>query len=150
MAVTAFVSGCLWNIWQRSNSPLKSRHPKAKDFEHLLKTDLRELKDCITELCVHLNLQPLHIAQPKVWNNLLQVVKETRDFMTHPRPEQVEFNKIIGDAFGKRSWAFPSKVAEETIGYFYDARKYTRPPWLKENREFQVPIILALSAAKRE
>jgi hypothetical protein len=149
MAVTAFVNGRLGESWEHPNSALRKKHPKCRNVIELLK-HLWTLENCINELCLQYKIKCLRDENPKLWKDFHEVVKRTRDFMTHPKPEQVEFNKITGDAFGKRSWAFPSKVAEEVIGYFYDAQGYTKPPWLKENQEFQIPIILALSVAKRE
>ena len=149
MAMTAFLTACLWKVWKLPTSPLTSRFPNAKSFKHLLKSDLKEMKDCITELCTYYNLQPLHVAEPKLWNDLQQVVKTTRDFMTHPTPDAVEFNKIIGDAMKKHTWARPAQIAEQVMRYFYTGQTQKPPEWLKENKEFRFETIRALSVQSR-
>ena len=145
MAITDFVSGNLWKIWERPSSPLKSKYPKANDFTHLLKRELRETKDCITELCIQLKIKPLHEANPKLWTDLIQTLKETRDFLTHPRPDAVEFDTIVGDAVEKHAWAVPAHIAEQVIRYFHVAQKRRPPGWLSANKEFRIEAIRALS-----
>lgn len=145
MAINAFVSICLWDIWDRPNSPLQAKYPKAKGFKHLLKTDLRELKDSINELCAHYNLEPLHKSNPEVWNGLLQIVKATRDFMTHPTPDAVEFNKIVGDAVQKHTWGKPAHIVEQTMIHFFDKQGLASPEWIKKNTDFQIEAIRALA-----
>jgi len=149
MAMTAFVTVCLWKVWEHPNSPLKSKYPKAKSFKHLLKTDLKELKDCIKEACKHYGLKPLHTAEPKLWYDLLQVLKTTRDFMTHPTPDATEFDKIVGDALKKHTWAKPSQIAEQVLRYFYTNQTQKPPEWLKKNQEFCFKAICALSVQPR-
>jgi hypothetical protein len=149
MAVNAFVTVLLWKVWELPNSPLKSNYPKAKSFKHLLKTDLKELKDGLSEACLHYGVKPMHLADPQLWNEFLKIVKWTRDFMTHPTPDPIEFSKIIGDALEKHTWERPARIAERVIQYFYAAESQTPPEWLKQNKEFCFETIRALSAQSR-
>jgi hypothetical protein len=55
MALNAFVSGCLWKIWELSDSPLKAKFSGASNFKHLLNSDLKELKKCILELASNIS-----------------------------------------------------------------------------------------------
>jgi hypothetical protein len=144
MALNAFASGCLWQVWQMPNSPLKAKYPDARDFKHLLKTRLKELKVCISELYPLLGVEPLDKADPKLWNKMLQVLKITRDFLTHPTPDVSDFNRIIGDAMGKHSWSFPTRIVEQVIGHLLKNQKKAAPNWLNENQEFRFGPILAL------
>ncbi len=145
MAINAFVTEKLASTWQEPNSPLRAKYTEAKHFTDLLRGKLSKLNDGITELCCQLQLTPLHTADPKLWKSLLEVLKLRRDFLIHPKPDAVEFNRVIGDATSKDSWEFPSRVAEEVIGYFYVARKCPKPDWLKENTEFRFEGVRALS-----
>ena len=145
MAINAFVIGHLGRIWEKPTSPLKAKYPDAKNVAELLKGKLWKLNDCVTELCWQLKLTPLQTANPQLWADLLEVVKVRRDFLIHPKPDPVEFNRIVGGVFGKDSWEFPSKVAEEVIGYFYAAQKREEPAWLRKNTEFRFEAIRVLS-----
>lgn len=146
MALNAFVTVCLWKVWQLPNSPLRSKFPNAKNFKHLLKSDLKHLKDGITEACKHYDLPPLHTAEPEVWTDLLQILTTTRHFMAHPTPDHTEFNKVVGDAMEKHPWARPAQIAEKVIRYFYTGGTLKPPEWLEENKEFCFETIRALSA----
>ena len=147
MAINAFVTERLARIWQEPNSLLKAKYTDAKEFADLLNVrgKLSQLNNCINELCCQLQLTPLHTDDPKLWKNLLEVVKLRRDFLTHPKPDPEKFDKIIGDAINKDSWEFPSRVAEDVIGYFYASQKDREPDWLRKNREFRFEGIRALS-----
>lgn len=149
MALNAFVSGCLWKIWELPDSPLKAKFPGVSDFKHLLSSDLKELKKCISELCEQYKLEPLYEADSKSWNDLLQVVKTTRDFMTHPTPDASDFDKIVGDAMEKYTWTRPAQIVEQVMRYFYTNQTHKMPKWLDKNQEFCFKAICALSVQSR-
>ena len=146
MAINAFVTGHLGRIWAKPTSPLNAKYPGAKNLTELLKSrgKLSQLSNCVTELCCQLKLTPLHTANRKLWADLLEVVKVRRDFLTHPKPDPAEFNRIVGDVVRNDSWEFPSKVAEEIIGYFYAAQKREEPAWIRRNTEYRFVIVQLL------
>ncbi len=149
MALTAFVSGTLWKAWEQPASSLRVKYPNAESFEHLLNSNLRRLKDSITELCLHLNLQPLAEADPPLWIELLQVLKKTRDFMVHPTPNPSEFHKVVSEAMERHSWGKPIEITERVMRYFFSRQPENVPSWLSKNEDFCFEAIRALRVAPR-
>jgi hypothetical protein len=45
-AINAFATSQLSSLWKERESEIKERFPKAKSFEHLLNSDLKELRRC--------------------------------------------------------------------------------------------------------
>ncbi len=146
MAMSAFVNNYLGDVWERDDKPLQTEYPKAKDLSDLLKkSDLRELPKAINALCKHLHIQPIHESKPELWKDFEHALRRTRNFLVHPCPDDELVNEILGGAMAKYAWVFPSKVAEQVIAYFFDAQLFEVPTWIRENQEFTIKEIQALS-----
>lgn len=151
MALVAFVNLQLGMLWKISDSPLRKKYQKAKDLNDLLKhTKLRELKEAIKELCTQYEITHINKNNSALWNDLNQFVKETRDFMVHPKPDKIMFQKIMERTLNKLNVDFPVNVVQNIISYFYYSRRLIIPKWVKTNQEFKYPEILALSTKKHE
>ncbi|ROL58994.1 hypothetical protein D9V86_11290 [Bacteroidetes/Chlorobi group bacterium ChocPot_Mid] len=140
LSIFSFIQSVLIVFWNKKNSPLKNDFPKANSFEHLMNSDLREAKEAIKELCKILHIQPLHEKNQKLWNDLLQIVKEVRHYLEHIKFDE-ESTKILDKALSEKSWNFASKTAEEVIKYFYTETNKEVPEWLIENKNFKVEKI---------
>jgi len=148
-AIVAFVNGQIGQLWYKNESALKKKYPQ-QNINILLHKDLRELKKTIKELCIQHDIKILSEAKPQTWNDLLQVVKIVRDYIIHPKPNPQDFQEIMKKAFQNRTWNFPSKVAEEVIGYFYEQTGNNIPSWIRENTEFEIDSIRTLIKGSEE
>lgn len=145
MAVTAWANKQIGVLWKEADRPIQKLYPEANSLGELLNRELKQLKDVLKAISEVHNIKPLHEAEPRIWNDLLQVVERVRHFLTHPVLNQDEFDEIVGEAGTRRSWEFPSTVAEKTIAYFYDANGYPVPDWVHENQEFTIEGFRPLS-----
>lgn len=136
MAINSFVTYRLHEFWEMENSPLKLKYPKANSFQHLLNTDLRELKECIKELCNQLCIPQIFESNPALWDDLLSNLKLARHFFTHPIPDQEKLDEIINISMINSTWSFASDVAEKIMKYFYEKCNQPAPDYLTENKEF--------------
>lgn len=144
LSVLAFVTENVSGIWKEKKSDITNVYPNAQSVEHLFNSDLKEVKEALKFLCSFHKIKPIHEAEPILWNDFLQVVKTTRDFFSHPIPDEHKFDKIVGDAFTKHNWQFASSIAVGIISYFYSAKNLEIPNWLKENQDFKIESIRAL------
>jgi hypothetical protein len=117
----------------------------SEQLQALIEDPFERTQDVHLGLSVHLKLSPLHQSDPKLWNELLQILKTTRDFMTHPTPDACDFNQIVGDAIEKHAWGYPAKITTKVIQYFYSGQQKNTPAWLEKNQEFRFDTIRALA-----
>ena len=96
MAVQTFAAEQLWTIWKADDQPLQRKYLNATNFEHLLNSNLKEIKEQLKAMADILGIPPIHVNDPILWDNLLQVVKVTRDFLSHPSLEPDKVNSIMG------------------------------------------------------
>ena len=127
MALTAFVTRQLHELWTAHPSTLKEKHPNHTSFESLMASDLRDLKSALRELANALNIRPPHEVIPREWQQLNEIIKRHRDFFVHPDPEA--FNDVMTSSMNEK-WEMPSRVAREIIRYFHSASQGTVPEWL--------------------
>jgi len=125
-------------VWKKDNKYLKKKFCAVTQISDLLRNDLGELKEGLKELCLALNIKKINEANPELWNDLLNVVKQTRDYLVHPKPDPAEFQQIAGEMIAKRNFNFPVSTAENVIGYFYDHCLGNRPDWIRENQEYSI------------
>jgi hypothetical protein len=144
MAVQAFASEQLWIIWNENDHSLQMKYPKAQTFEHLMNSDLKEVKDQLKVLADLLGIQAIHLKDQILWNDFLQVVKVTRDFLAHSSPNPDKVDKIIGHVFTERDWKFPSDVASKIILHFLELTNSEIPPWVRQNTLFKTLVEVLL------
>ena len=147
LAVLAFATENISGIWRDDNDRIREMFPNAKNLDHLLNSDLKEIKELLKTICYFHNIKPINDEEPDLWNEFMQVVKVTRDFFSHPIPDEHKFDKIVGEVFAKRSWRYASSVAENIISYFYKKKNLEVPDWVKENQDFKIETIRALRIA---
>jgi len=141
LAVQAFASEQLWLIWNQDDKPLQKKYPNASGFEHLLRSDLKELKDQLKMLAEILKIEKVHSKNPNLWDDFLRVVKVTRDMLSHPTPEPEKFNNIIGHALTEKDWIYPSEVSKKIISHFIESTRSEKPVWLDENKLIRIPTV---------
>lgn len=129
MALTAFASAQLHKLWDADSSRLRQEYPESTDFEALMKGPLKELKAALKELALQRKVSPLHMAKPRVWQELTEFVKIYRDYFVHPNPER--FHEHV-EGVGNLQYGFPSRVAVEIIAYFFGATGAATPAWLEQ------------------
>lgn len=130
MALTSFCSSHLHSFWVVENSKLREKYSSCSDFKALMAGPLKEIKLALRELCTQLKVQELHIARPKAWRELNELLKGYRDYFIHPNPES--FHNHV-EATGNLEWGFPSRVAAEIISYFFEATQQQVPPWINKS-----------------
>ncbi|WP_166267121.1 hypothetical protein [Marinobacter caseinilyticus] len=143
MAITAFVSVHLFEQWEKEDSPFREWNSDFSSFERLMRIRYRELKDGLKALCDIVQVPRMHEQSPKVWQHLIEFVKDYRDFFVHPTPKK--FSEVISSAKA-RPMRFPVDTAVEAIGYFYDKNDQQRPAWLEDRRDLQIPEIVVASS----
>lgn len=143
MAIVAFVNGQLGMLWSQQNAYLRGKYKHQTDIAELFHRDLGELKVCLRELCQALGIEDISTAEPRIWNDLNQVVKQSRDFLVHPKKDPALFQNVM-NGITRKNFGFPIQVAEKTIAYFYSrTRPKVIPKWLSENDEYSIPEIAA-------
>jgi hypothetical protein len=145
MAVQTFAAEQLWTIWNADDQLLQQKYPKATNFEHLLNSDLKDIKEQLKAMAEILDIPPIHVNDPILWNNLLQVLKVTRDFLTHPSLDPDKVDSVIGHVMTKRDWRFASGVASKVILHFIQMTGSPVPEWIHENTLFTIPLINVLA-----
>ena len=130
MALTSFCASHLHKLWVVDNSRLKEKFGGCRNFEELMAGPLKEIKVALSELCSQLGIEKLHVARPKVWRELNELLKGYRDYFIHPNPES--FHEHV-EATGNLKWGFPSMVATEIISYFFEATHNQVPSWVKQS-----------------
>lgn len=145
MAVQTFAAEQLWTIWNADDHLLQQKYPKATNYEHLLNSDLKEIKEQLKAMADILGVPPIHVNDPILWDNLLQVLKVTRDFLSHPSLQPDKVDSIIGHVMTKRDWRFPSGVASKVILHFIQSTDSPVPEWIHENALITIPLINVLS-----
>lgn len=143
LAIVAFANGQLGDLWNQQNAYLRTKFGSHADLDTLFRKDLRELKVCLRELSQALAIEDISIAEPQLWSDLNQVVKQSRNFLVHPKKDPTLF-KTAMDGMLQRNFGFPIEVAEKTISYFYSrTRPHIVPRWVATNEEYHVPEISA-------
>jgi hypothetical protein len=141
-ALLSFCSAQLYILWQSDDSLLKKKYPSANSFEQLMAGPLKSIKCAIKEVIEQKGIQPLHEAEPKLWQNLNEFIKHYRDFFLHPNPER--FEEYVGKA-GNAQWQLASKTVSGILAYIFNSTNGTVPSWVNESglraRGFEVTNI---------
>jgi hypothetical protein len=127
MALTAFCSSHLHDMWIANPSPLRAKYADVETFEALMAGPLRELKRALRELCDQLAIPRLDTAKPDAWRRLNELLEAYRDYFVHPNPEA--FHEHVEAVFG-HPWGFSSQVAVEIISHYFEATGNAVPAWL--------------------
>ena len=130
MALTAFSSSHLHEIWIQNPSKLKIKYKNCDTFEQLMAGPLKELKVALNELSTQLGITPIHKSKPAKWRELNEMLKGFRDYFVHPNPEA--FHNHV-QATVSLKWAFPSKLASEIIGYYFQETGKEIPSWVSKS-----------------
>lgn len=128
-ALLSFCSAQLYILWQADDSLLKKKYPGVNSFEQLMAGPLKSMKCAIKEVIEQKGIQPLHEAEPKLWQNLNELVKYYRDFFLHPNPEL--FEEYVGKA-GNAQWQLASKTVSGILAYIFTSTNGTVPNWVNE------------------
>ena len=130
MALTSFCASHFHQLWEAENCALKKKFDRCENFEQLMAGPLKTIKISLQELCAQLNIKKLHEARPKEWRELNELLKGYRDYFVHPNPEN--FHQHL-EATGNTEWGFPTKVASEIIGYYFEATNKDIPSWVLQS-----------------
>ena len=130
MALTAFSSSHLHNFWIQNPSSMKIKYKECETFEQLMAGPLKELKNALKELSIQLGIIPIHEAKPAKWRELNEMLKGFRDYFVHPNPE--EFHNQV-QTTANLKWEFPSKLASEIIGHYFQETGQRIPNWVSKS-----------------
>ncbi len=113
---------------------------KNHDFETVSRKELQDLPGMLKALSRGLQVRPLHEKSPRLHQQLNELVKEHRHFLTHPSPSS--FGKKVSEITEKIEWGFPVLVAQDVIRYFYEETNTSLPDWLVgDSNLFRIPTI---------
>lgn len=145
LAIEAFVNWHLYKIWQRSRDtsgkaygPFYQEYGQINEFTKLKDTDLGDLKKRIKVLCDNYEVRHIHKSKPKLWRDFNELLKEARNFTSHPFPDPAKFQeymKTIQEEHELGKWA---KIAEEVISHFFESKNKDLPNWLSRNQFFAI------------
>ena len=133
MSITAFVSGQLFDRWNREGSNLKKGYDQYEDFEQFMRKEVPDLKSALKLLCNELKIKKHHEKSPTTWQELTKFLKDYRDYFVHPTPE--DFNGVM-TKIREIPRNFASNTAVSVIGHYFDELNQVRPDWLRKRSLF--------------
>ena len=139
LAITAFVSEQLYEIWRKPNIKLREKYSSFESFKDLMWSKFRDMNRALKELARSNCITPIHEAKPKLWHELNTFLREYRNYFAHPDPER--FSEVI-DGIGCLQLNLGPRVATEIIRYFYTATGTPVPGWLSDRGIFVPKIII--------
>lgn len=140
LAITAFVSEQLYEIWRRPNNKLREKHPSFESFRDLMSSKFRDTNRALKELARSNCITPIHEAKPRLWQELNTFLREYRNYFAHPDPEI--FSEVI-DGISCLQLNLGPRVATEIIKYFYTATGTPVPTWLSKRGIFIPKIVIS-------
>ena len=167
LAVESFANYNLYELWKSSRynykqvEELNRAHPELKAkalyedfyhnygkedrFENLKNTEIGKMKEKIKVLCKEFNFRQIHETNSKLWQEFLELLEKTRDFLVHPNPEDDIFHKYCKQLVNteKPFVAFP-EVAAGIIRHFYNSSKSQPPNYLDKNELFFISEIVKM------
>ena len=103
------------------------------------------MKEKIKVLCKEFKIPQIYEKDSKLWQEFLELLEKTRDFLVHPNPEEEIFHKYCKQLVNteKPFLTFP-KVASEVIKHFYNFSKINPPNFLENNELFFISEIIKM------
>ena len=129
-ALLSFCSGQLYLLWEQPDSELRKKHSQCASFEELMAGPLKSIKAALKELIALKGLEPLHEEEPKLWQNLNEIIKHYRDFFLHPNPEL--FEEYVGKV-GNEQWQLASTTVSGILAYVFKNTSGSVPRWVSES-----------------
>ena len=133
MAIVAFASEQLYEIWKKEGNELRERYSEFDNFACLMRKKFSEIKSALNELARLNGIKPIREAKPKEWQELNEFLREYRNYFVHPNPES--FSEFVNGISGHKLNLGP-RVATEIIKYFYTAKGTCLPAWLSKRGIF--------------
>lgn len=144
LAIDSFVNYQLYRKWERRHdgSNISQRLLNIlgdeQDFEAIrLNKKTRELGDRIKTFCEIVGYKKPHEKIPLVWKDSNELVKLSRHFFVHPKPDNTHFQKNAYRIFNETKSGKYVHVAEEIIKFFHDQSMSQPPIWLMRNTLFK-------------
>jgi len=167
LAVESFTNYHLYELWKSSRynhqqiEELNRLHPelnakalyeefyqeygKVEDFVNLKNTQVGKMKEKIKVLCKEFKIPQIFEKEPKLWQEFLELLEKTRDFLVHPNPEEDLIQKYCKQLVNteKPFITFP-EVAAGIIKHFYNSSKAQPPSFLEKNELFFISEIVKM------
>ncbi len=96
-----------------------------------------DMKNKLKALASALNIPPLHEKDGTLWQEILDISEDIRNFIIHPDPRSKEFQDKMQKIMEKHVAGVYAELASKTIRYFIEARGITSPEWLSKNLLFR-------------
>ena len=163
LAIEAYVNYDLFGIWQHSRNAhdviaeVKRTSPQLQirpvyndfyqkyghvdDFIKLKETKLGELKERIKAVCKANGIPQIYDSDPKLWNDFLALLEDTRHALVHPNPHDEAFSKIVPRVFSTEPYASYPTIASKVISHFFHSTNVKPPDYLSANQLFQITNI---------
>ncbi len=167
LAVESFTNYHLYELWKDSRynhqqiEELNKLHPelnaralyddfyqeygKEENFVNLKNTQVGKMKEKIKVLCKEFKFPQIYEKEPKLWQEFLELLEKTRDFLVHPNPEEDIIQKYCKQLVNteKPFITFP-EVAAGIIKHFYKSGKVNPPSFLYKNELFFISEIVKM------
>ena len=167
LAIESFTNYNLYELWKSSRynheqiEEINKLHPelnakalyddfyqeygKLDNFVNLKNTQVGKMKEKLKVLCKEFKFPQIYESEPKLWQELLELLEKARDFLVHPNPEedifQIYCKQLVNTE--KPFNTFP-EVAAGIIKYFYKYGKGNPPSFLEKNELFFISEIVKM------
>ena len=167
LTVESFTNYHLYELWKSSRdnhnkiAELNKLHPelnvkalydefyqeygKEDNFINLKNTQVGKMKEKMKVLCKEFNFPQIYDNEPKLWQEFLELIEKTRDFLIHPHPEEDLIQKYCKQLVNteKPFITFP-EVAAGIIKYFYNSSNSKPPSYLEKNELFFISEVVKM------
>jgi|GEM_PF-3937359 len=93
-------------------------------------------------LCDFLGIPKINEAEPELWKDFKDLLKEFRDYVIHPKFITEDFQKHMKALLVSNKLGSYSSVARKIIIYFFKDDPQGPPEWLEKNRYFELRGII--------
>ena len=114
------------------------------NFADLKNTEIGKMKGKLKVLCNEFKFPQIYDSEPKLWQELLELLEKTRDFLIHPNPDEDIFQKYCKLLSTEKPFQTFPEVAASIIKYFYNSAKVQPPSYLEKNELFFISEVVKM------
>jgi len=140
MAIEAFINGQFHGLWSNRSADTDEMARFRDIFDGVEQFhDLRrhskfgDVPQRVKTFCRVMGYEPIHDAEPALWQDFLNLHEQARHFLTHMDPSAEVFGECMRQIMTETPSAKYVRIAEGIIGYLFDCSTYPRPGWVEGN-----------------